>query len=71
MKITVGKYIIINKNCLQLSKVHKWTSVAMSIQTRILLVDDESAIIENLVSFLGRSGFEINPQLMVKKPSQK
>ena len=43
----------------------------MSTQAHILLVDDESAIIENLVSFLGRSGFEVNPQLMVKKPSQK
>ena len=31
----------------------------MSIQTRILLVDDESAIIENLASFLERSGFEV------------
>ncbi len=31
----------------------------MSIQARILLVDDESAIIENLASFLERSGFEV------------
>jgi DNA-binding response OmpR family regulator len=31
----------------------------MSIQARILLVDDESAIIENLASSLERSGFEV------------
>jgi DNA-binding response OmpR family regulator len=31
----------------------------MSIQARILLVDDESAIVENLASFLERSGFEV------------
>lgn len=31
----------------------------MSIQARILLVDDESAIIENVASSLERSGFEV------------
>jgi DNA-binding response OmpR family regulator len=31
----------------------------MSIQARTLLVDDESAIIENLASFLERFGFEV------------
>ncbi len=31
----------------------------MPIQARILLVDDESAIIENLASFLERSSFEV------------
>ncbi len=31
----------------------------MSTQAHILLVDDESAIIENLASFLERFGFEV------------
>jgi CheY-like chemotaxis protein len=31
----------------------------MSIQARTLLVDDESAIIENLASFLERFGFAV------------
>jgi len=36
----------------------------MSAQARILLVDDEAAIIENLAPFLERSGFEVRNTLL-------
>ena len=46
------------------------TSVAMSIQAHILLVDDESAIIENLASFLECFGFEVKTALRRARPGK-